>query len=135
MRNAGAVIVGLVVGMMVNMALVMLNAYVLFPMPEGMDMMDPDQLNTYIVTLPPQAFITIIAAHLGQSFVGGWVAARLGSSHPIRLAMIVGVISLIGGILNAMEIHAPSWTLIEMPLYLVVAYAAGWLETKRRAGA
>lgn len=38
MRNAGAVIVGLVVGMMVNMALVMLNAYVLFPMPEGMDM-------------------------------------------------------------------------------------------------
>jgi hypothetical protein len=41
-RNILAVIVGLAAGMAVNMALVMLNGYVLFPMPEGMDMYDQE---------------------------------------------------------------------------------------------
>ena len=34
-KNIFAVIIGLVVGMAVNMSLVMLNAYALFPMPES----------------------------------------------------------------------------------------------------
>ncbi|MGK0483156.1 MAG: hypothetical protein ACJAQ3_003138, partial [Planctomycetota bacterium] len=36
-----AVIVGLAVGMAVNMGLVQLNTTVLYPAPEGMDMKDP----------------------------------------------------------------------------------------------
>ncbi len=51
------------------------------------------------------------------------------------LAMIIGVLSLIGGIMNAMSIPLPAWTYIEMPLYLVVAWFAGSLEVKRRASA
>ncbi|MDP6955960.1 MAG: hypothetical protein QF599_08280 [Planctomycetota bacterium] len=37
-KNIVAVLVGLAVGMGVNMALISLNAYVLFPMPGGTDM-------------------------------------------------------------------------------------------------
>ena len=132
-RNILAVIVGLAVGMAVNMALVILNGYVLFPMSEGMDMYDPEQMNAYVATLPTAAFFVVLAAHLGQSFVGGWVAARLGASRPMLLAMIVGVASLIGGILNMMSIKGPAWMLIELPLYLVVAWMAGRMEVKRRA--
>ena len=134
-RNILAVIAGLFVGMVVNMALVMLNAYVLFPMPPGMNMNDPEQLNAYIATLPTLAFFPVLAAHLGQSFVGGWTAARIGSSRPMLLAMIVGVLSLIGGIMNWMTIDGPTWMMIEMPLYLVVAWLAGRMEQKRRATA
>ena len=47
-RNFIAVIVGLFAGMVVNMALVMLNGYVLFPMPEGTDMNDTEQMNAYV---------------------------------------------------------------------------------------
>ena len=72
-------------------------------------------------------------AHLGQSFVGGWVAARLAGSAPMRLALIVGALSLLGGIMNAMSIALPPWMYVEMPLYLVVAWAAGTLEVRRRA--
>ncbi len=135
LRNIGAVVLGMIVGMVVNMALISLNGYVLFPMPEGMDMYDPEQLSGYIETLPAAGMILPILAHLGQAFVGGWVAARLGASKPMVLAMIIGVLSLVGGIMNAMSIPLPAWTWIEMPLYLVVAWFAGSLEVKRRASA
>ena len=98
-----------------------------------MDMYDPVQMNAYIATLPVAAFLVVMAAHLGQSFVGGWTAARLGKSKPLVLAMIVGVISLIGGVANMMSLDGPDWMLIELPLYLVVAWAAGQMEIKRRA--
>jgi hypothetical protein len=134
-RNIVAVIAGLVVGMLVNMALVLLNVYVFFPMPPGTDMADPEQFNAYIATLPTAAFFLVLAAHLGQSFVGGWAAARIGSSRPMMLAMIVGVGTLAGGIINMMTVKGPTWMYIELPLYLVVAWLAGRMEVNRRAAA
>ncbi|MGH1342507.1 MAG: hypothetical protein ACRBN8_13185 [Nannocystales bacterium] len=134
-RNVLAVFAGLAAGMATNMALVMLNAYVLFPMPAGIDMNDPVQMNAYIAPLPATAFILVLAAHLGQSFVGGWTAARLGASRPMLLAMIIGVLSLVGGIMNMMQLELPTWMLVELPLYLVVAWIAGRIEQKRRATA
>ncbi len=132
-RNIGAVLLGIAAGMAVNMALVILNTSVLFPMPEGTDMANPEQFNAYIATLPTAAFVVVLAAHLGQSFVGGWVAARLAGSRPMVLAMIVGALSLAGGILNMMTVKGPTWLYIELPLYLAVAWAAGALELRRRA--
>ncbi len=132
-RNIGATVAGLVAGMSLNMALIMLNSKVLFPMPEGMDMYDTEAMNAYIATLPTAAFFVVLAAHLGQSFGGGWVAARLSASHPMRLAGIIGVLSLVGGILNMMSIRGPTWMMIELPLYIAVAWGAGRLEEQRRA--
>jgi nitrate/nitrite transporter NarK len=134
-RNTLAVIAGLAVGMAVNMALILLNAYVLFPMPAGTSMQDPEQFNAYIATLPTAAFLVVLAAHLGQSFVGGWTAARIGSSRPMLLSMVVGVLSLVGGILNMMTVEGPAWMVVELPLYLVVAWLAGRIEVERRAAA
>jgi len=132
LRNGLALVAGLVVGMMVNMGLVILNTSVLFPMPAGSSMENPEQMNAYIATLPVAAFLVVLAAHLGQAFVGGWVAARLAASAPMLLAMIVGVLSLIGGIFNALSLELPAWMWIEMPLYLVVAWTAGRIAVRQR---
>jgi hypothetical protein len=35
--------------------------------------------------------------------------------------------------MNMMTIRGPTWMYIELPLYLVVAWAAGKLEVRRRA--
>lgn len=131
LRNAGAVIAGLVVGMTVNLALVQLNT-VLFPLPNGIDITDTAQMRDAIQDLPAAAWIVVFAAHLGQSFVGAWVAARLGTSHRMILAMIVGVVSLGSGIANAIMLSTPAWTWLEMPFYLVVAGMAGRMEAARR---
>jgi len=134
LRNILAVIVGIVVGMAINMALIQLNSLVLFPMPAGTDMSNPEQFNAYIASLPQTAFIVVILAHLSQSFVGALVAARLCQSHPMKLAMIVGTVALAGGIMAMGMIDGPSWLVIELPLYLVVAWIAGRIVISRKDG-
>ena len=134
-RNALAVITGYIAGSSFNMGLIQLNMNILYPMPDGMSMNDPAQFKAYIETLPVLAFVVIILAHLTQSFVGGWVAARLGHSHPVILAITIGVLSLLGGIAAMVMIPGPAWLVIELPLYLAVAWGAGRLEENRRARA
>ncbi len=134
LRNIGAVIVGLVAGMIFNMALVQINLSI-FPLPEGADPADATAMKEAIGAMPAAAWILVFAAHLGQAFVGGWVAARLGRSQPMLLALIVGGLSLAGGVANVLILSAPTWTWIEMPFYLVFAWLAGRIETSRRARA
>lgn len=133
LRNIGAVILGLVVGAAANMAIVMLNSMVLFPMPEGLDMSDPEQFAAYAAGLPALAWVMAILAHLAQAGLGGWVAARVGSSRPVLLALIVGGLTLLGGIMSFVSMQPPAWMAVEFPLYLVVAWGAGSLEARRRA--
>ena len=45
------------------------------------------------------------------------------------VAMIIGVLSLIGGYINMQSIPLPTWMWIEMPLYLVAAWLAASLVT------
>ncbi len=92
-------------------------------------------MKAFVAGLPVAALLFVIVAHLSQAFVGGWVAARLGRSHPMRLALIVGGLTLLGGVFNAINISAPAWMWIEMPLYLVVAAGAGRAEVRRRTQA
>ena len=52
---------------------------------------------------------------------------------PLNMAGVIGVLSLVGGVLNMMSIRGPNWMLIELPLYIAVAWGAGRLEEQRRA--
>ena len=135
-QNTLAVLIGLVVGMAVNMMFVIANLFV-YPMPEGVTMADQEAFAAWASTLPDPAFILPVVAHLGQAFVGGWLAARLGSSfglmHSRALAMCIGVFSLVLGIMNAQSLPIPTWMWLEMPFYLLLAWYAGSIEVKRRA--
>lgn len=134
LRNIGAVVAGLVVGSIINMALVQVNVAI-FPLPEGVEMSDSAAMKAAIAAMPAQAWILVFVAHIGQAFTGGWIAARLGASRPMLLALIVGGLSLAGGVANLLMLSAPAWTWIEMPFYLVAAWLAGRLEVARRAKA
>jgi len=97
------------------------------------DMNDPVAFGSFIQGLPAQAFALVLVAHLGQSFVGAWIAARLAPTRPMLLAMVIGALSLLGGILAMAMIPGPAWLAVELPLYLVVAWLAGRREVQRRA--
>jgi hypothetical protein len=131
-RNVIAVIIGIIAGMALNMGILQVS-YLAYPIPEGLDINDPAQLQDYLDTLPATAFLVAMLAHLAQSFGGAWVAARLGSSRPMLLAMIVGALSLAGGVMMMTMVKGPAWMALELPLYLVVAWIAGRMEQKRRA--
>ncbi len=130
-RNILAVVIGLVVGMAFNMGLVVLNT-AFYPMPEGVSFEEPVGLEAYFEGLPLTAFLLVLVAHLGQSFFGALVAATISRNAALRVAMIVGVLSLVGGVLNMLVMPLPTWMWLEFPLYLAVAYGAGWLVLVRR---
>jgi len=131
-RNLIAVIVGLGAGVTFNMVFVFINLE-FFPMPAGVSMDDQDSFNAWLETLPDTAFLLPVVAHLAQAFGGGWIAARLCASRPLEMAMVIGGLSMIGGILNLNQIPHPGWMWGELPFYLLLAWVAGNIEVKRRA--
>lgn len=121
LRNVGAVLAGLVVGSICNM-LVLQGSLVLYPMPEGVTYADQEAFKAYVAGLPGTAFLIVMLAHLAQAFVGGWLAARLGTRAPLVLAMIVAGLTAVGGVVNLVQLPGPAWMWVELPLY----FAAGW---------
>ncbi len=133
-RNIGGVIAGLVVGSMANMALIILNTSVLFPMPPGVDMNNAEQFSAYLADLPALAFVVALLAHLSQAGIGGWVAARIGATRPVTLALIVGCLTALGSAINMANLGGPPWMWIDVPLCVALGWGVGTLEQRRRDG-
>ncbi len=134
MRDIIAVLVGWIVGMVSNMAFVFLNV-ALYSMPEGVTFDDKEGFAAYLETLPLTAFLIVLVAHLSQAFFGGLAAAGISRKRTMTVAMIIGVLSLIGGYINMQSIPLPTWMWIEIPLYLVVSWLAGYLVVSSRVKA
>lgn len=128
MRDIIAVLVGWIVGMAANMAFIFLSV-ALYPMPDGVTFNDKEGFAAYVETLPLTAFLIVLVAHLSQAFFGALVAAKISRKRPMVVAMLIGVLSLIGGLINMQSIPLPTWMWIEMPLYLVAAWFAAYLVT------
>jgi len=126
MRDIIAVLVGWIVGMAANMAFYYLNV-ALYPMPVGVTLKNKAGFAAYVETLPITALLIVLVAHLSQVFFGALVAAKISRKRPMVVAMIIGVLSLIGGYINMQSIPLPTWMWIEMPLYLVFAWLAAYL--------
>lgn len=134
-RNIAAVVVGLVLGGIINWYIGILNTQI-FPLPEGETflslMEDSEALKAWIESLPQTAFILVLVAHLSQAFFGGYIAALISKRNVMCAALVVGGVSLLAGLMNMASIPAPLWLWVEMPLYLLVAWYASKLELMRR---
>ena len=134
MWNAVAVFAGMMVGGVVNMVIVSLSG-MLFPAPADTDLADPVQLAAWVASLPPQAFVLVLIAHLGQAFAGGAVVAGLARSHVTALALTIGGLSMLGGLMNLLVMPGPAWMWVELPLYFVAAVAGAQLVLRARGPA
>jgi hypothetical protein len=127
LRNGVAVIVGLLVGGMFNMALVTLGPRV-FPPPDGVNMADPKSLAASAHLLEPKHFIFPFLAHAAGTLVGAVAAHLIGAGPRSSLSYGIGVLFLAGGIAAASMIPAPGWF---VAVDLVAAYLPmAWLATR-----
>ena len=123
-RNILAVIVGAVVGGVINMAIVMIGPMIIAP-PPGVDMTTVEGLKAGMQLMGPQHFISPFLAHALGTLVGATVAWLIAASYKQICAYIVGVLFLLGGISACFMIPAPAWFMV---LDLVVAYLPmAWL--------
>ena len=127
LRNVLAVIAGLIVGAIVNMALVVVGG-ALIPAPAGVDVTNVESIRASIHLFEAKHFVFPFLAHAIGTLIGALVASLIGGSNRMLLAMIVGVFGVLGGIAAAFMVPAPVWF---MALDLVVAYIPmAWLGWK-----
>ena len=129
--NILAVVAGLMVGSVVNMGLIMVSGSVIAP-PNGADVTTTEGLKASMHLFEPKHFIFPFLAHGLGTLVGAWIAAMIASKRKMRVAMIVGLFFLAGGIANVVMLPSPLWyTLVDLILaYIPMAYIGRRLADK-----
>lgn len=127
-RNIVAVIVGIIVGALINSGLVELGYFVI-PPPAGFD---KSTFETFVATMhlfEPQNYIFPFLAHAFGTLVGTAVALLIAATHKARIVMIMGFIFLLGGIAAALMFPAPMWFIFVDLIfaYTPMAWIAGRL--------
>lgn len=125
-RNIIGVIVGIVVGNIVNFALIMVNMAAF--MPAGTDFSTPDGVNAAMANLQPLNFAMVFLAHALGTLVAAFLAVRIAVSQKLTITMIIGILFLIGGIYAAYTIAAPMWFEVVDILFAYIPMA--WLGAK-----
>jgi hypothetical protein len=127
LRNVLAVVAGIVIGGVVNMAIVTLSPS-LIPPPAGVDVNDPESLSKGIHLFGPRHFIMPFLAHALGTLAGALAAYLIAGAHRRQMAYVIGVLFLCGGVAASFMIPAPAWFIA---LDLVVAYLPmAWLATQ-----
>lgn len=132
LRNILAVLAGLVLGSIANMALIQLGLH-LFPFPEGFDMSNPESMSTHKHLIEPNQLLFPWLAHALGTLVGAAIAARLAAQHHLVMGMVVGLFFLAGGIYMAVAVPAPLWFIVaDLALaYQPMAYLGAKLATRK----
>lgn len=124
LRLVLAVVVGLVVGSVVNMGLVTLGGKVVSP-PAGADVTTMEGLKASMHLFEARHFLSPFVAHALGTLAGALVAGLLAPEQSPIPAYVVGGLFLLGGIASVFLLPAPVWF---SAVDLLLAYLpAAWL--------
>ena len=129
--NSVAIIVGLIFGSLVNMGLISLGTEWLAP-PEGVDLSSMQTMAATMHLYQPKHYIFPFFAHAVGTLAGAMLAAKIAFSHKFKIAMVIGVAFLAGGITMVLSLPSPIWfnSLDLIAAYLPMAYLGYRLATK-----
>ena len=130
LKNILAVVAGLVAGGIINTLIIGVSGKII-PPPEGADVTTVEGIKASIHLFEPKHFLMPFLAHALNAFLGAFVTAKIAANRHLLLAMIIGIISLLGGIAAVVMIPAPLWfNITDLTLaYLPMAFLGGKLAT------
>lgn len=133
MKNWQATVFGIVAGAVINLGLVTVGMSV-FPLPEGADMSNMDEVRKLMPTLPVGNFVFPLLGHALGTLTGATVAAKLAPNSPLRGALIVGGFFLFGGIAMIINCSGPTWFIVTdlLASYFPMAILGGTIGMKLR---
>jgi len=128
-----AVLLGLVIGSIVNMGLIMASGRFIAP-PPGVDVTTVEGLKAGLHLFEARHFLFPFLAHALGTLVGALVAGALAPAGSARPAYVVGICFLAGGIANVFMLPAPLWfSAVDLLLaYLPMAWLAQTLIARFR---
>lgn len=127
LRNILSVLVGLVVGSLVNMSIISISGSII-PPPADVDVTTMEGLLATMHLFEPKHFLMPFLAHALGTLVGALFAFLIAASHKTTFAYVIGGLFLIGGVMNVLLLPSPLWfTVVDLVLaYLPMA----WLATR-----
>ncbi|MCB9034550.1 MAG: hypothetical protein H6553_11985 [Chitinophagales bacterium] len=108
LRNLLAIIIGVVVGSLVNLLIIVIGKTIIQP-PEGVDVTNLASLQENIDLLENKHFIFPLLAHALGTLVGALIAVFISASSRMYVCLIVGIVFLVGGFISLANIPAPLW--------------------------
>lgn len=135
LRNVLAVIAGIVIGGVVNMALIALSP-LLIPHPAGVDVSSPEGLSSAMHLFEPRHFVMPFLAHAVGTLAGALAAYLIAASHKALIAYVIGALFLCGGLAASFMIPAPTWfiALDLLAAYLPMAWLGIQIGTRVKQG-
>lgn len=125
-RNILAVVLGYIIGNVVNM-LVISAGHAIMPPPAGFDGSSMDGVASTIHLLRPLDYIVPFLAHALGPLVGVLCAMFISASSRKPIAIGLGVLFLAGGIAANIMIPAPMWYRVVDVVFAYVPMAfLGW---------
>lgn len=132
-RNILAVLAGILVGSIVNGAIISLSDKIA-SLPEGFDNSTIEAMTATIHLLEPKHFVWPFLAHAIGTLVGAFIAALVAASHKMVFAMVIGFVFLAGGIYMVTILPSPRWFNVVdvVGAYLPFAFIGGKLGGPRK---
>ena len=119
LKNIAIVILGIIVGMIVNIGLIILGG-VIFPPSENFEAMNAMNWDF-------KYFIFPFLAHSIGTLSGALIVSKLSNKSSIILPLIVGLYFLMGGIYMITILPAPMWfVLLDVILGYIPMALLGW---------
>ena len=110
-RTTMAVLAGLFVALVCLLAMQFLAQW-LYPVPAGAIVLDEADLVRLIESEPLARKVLTLASWMLASFLGAWVAARIGRTRHAGAALCVGALILAGVLLYVATTPPPTWIAI-----------------------
>lgn len=131
LKNILGVLAGVFAGGILNMAIITVSGSII-PPPEGADLTTMEGLKAAMPLMEAKHFLLPFLAHALGTLLGAFVAAKIGATNKMRLALIVGGWFFLGGLANIIMLPSPMWfILVDLGLaYIPMAYFGGKLATK-----
>lgn len=130
MRSVLAVIAGMIVASAVIFGLEFLGS-ILFPLPEGADPTNTEWLKENMDSIPTGSMIMVALAHVIGIILGMIVAALIAKITMIP-SYIVGILLLVGTIINLIMIPHPFWFSVTDLVGVIVGLGIGKVFSEKR---
>jgi hypothetical protein len=135
LRNVLALLAGIAIGGIVNMALITLSPS-LIPPPAGVDVTSAEGLGKAMHLFEPRHFIMPFLAHAVGTLAGALTAYLIAASYKVQIAYVIGAVFLCGGVAASFMIPAPTWfiALDLLAAYLPMAWLGIQIGTRMKQG-
>jgi uncharacterized membrane protein len=133
LRRLASVIAGTFTALFVIGALEQVLPLIYPAIPANLGLNDKKALAEMIASMPMGAFAWLLFGFVAGSFCGGLVAGLVAIKKRKEMALVVGFIVLVGGVLNFAMISHPFWfVVVSLLIYVPLAYMGGSLASRMK---